>query len=57
MPSLPLFAYLKNHGRVRVMWYQNPNVFCVLTNRDERRFVRRDELVFTKPPVVRSEAL
>lgn len=45
---IPTFAYLKNHGRVRVLYYYGPNVFCVLTKRDEKRFVHRDELVFTK---------
>lgn len=45
---IPASAYLKNHGRVRILWYQNPDIFCVLTKRDEKRFVHRDELVFIK---------
>lgn len=45
---IPMTAYLKNHGRVRIMYYAANGTFCVLTNRDERRFVHRDELVFLK---------
>lgn len=45
---IPAQAYLKNHGRVRVLHYVANGTFCVLTRRDERRFVHRSELVFVK---------
>lgn len=43
---IPARAYLKNHGHVRVMYYVANGTFAVLTNRDERRFVHRNELEF-----------
>lgn len=45
---IPTKAYLRNHGQVRVMYYLANGTFCVLTKRDERRFVHRNELVFTE---------
>lgn len=47
-PRIPIEAYLPKHGRVRVLWYQGRGTFCVLTNRDEKRFVHRDELRFVR---------
>lgn len=45
-PRIPTRAYLPSHGLVRVLYYVANGTFCVLTNRDERRFVHRDELRF-----------
>lgn len=45
---MPRYAYYPNHGRVRVLDYHGRGLFWVLTNRDERRLVHRDEMVFVR---------
>lgn len=48
MSDIPTAAYLPKHGRVRVLYYHANGLFWVLTKRDERRLVHRDDLVFCK---------
>jgi hypothetical protein len=48
MNKLPMYAYLKGKGKVRIIAYLEDGYFRVLTSRDEKVFVHRDRLTFTK---------